>query len=449
MPIVCGTDFSDASSEAVEVASRLAEKMLLPLHLVHAVDVPIPAAEDLANNPILSFAQSHLARRAERLRRGGVRVECHVKVGPADEVVRSVARDVAAKLIVLGALGQRRNDAWQLGSHADRTAERSHIPVLVVRDARPFEAWISGSRALRVVLGVDASLSSERAGRWLTDLAAFGPCDVVLTHLYWAPAEFHRLGLGGFRNWVDRDLEITRTLEQEYTERFSALFSAARVSYRLEPHFGRIGDGLASLADAEHADLVVVGCHNRGALARTWEGSVSRQVLRGAGTSVACIPAGIELPEFATKPIRSVLVATDFSKTGNAAIPLAYSAVNYGGTVHLVHVLEVSRDPMEPYDIFTPGKGPDSPAQKAARTALAELIPRDLAGSAATTRLHVLEAPKPTAAICQAAERLGVDLICLGTHGRSGMARALLGSVASSVLEQTQRPVLLARSPRE
>jgi len=447
MAILCGTDFSEASNEAMEVASRLATKMKLPLHLVHALDVPVEARSHEPNDPILTFAQAHLARRAERLQRSGARVECHVRVGPPDEVLRTLASELPAQLIVVGALGQRRPDTWQLGSHADRTAERTHVPVLVVRSARPFEQWISGARALRVVLGVDSSLSSETAGRWITQLAAFGPCEVVLTHLYWAPGEFHRLGLGGFRSWVDRDPEVTRTLEQEYSERFAALFSAAKVSYRLEPHFGRIGDGLAALAAKEQADLVVVGCHDRGALARAWEGSVSRHVLRWAGTSVACIPAPLEAAELTTKTIRSVLVATDFSATGNAAVPLAYSAVTYAGTVHLVHVLETGHDPMEPYDIFAASKGA-SPAHEAARAKRAQLVPKDFGGAAATTRLHVLEAKSPHTAICQAAERLGVDVICLGTHGRTGLARTVLGSVASAVLAATPRPVLLARTPK-
>jgi nucleotide-binding universal stress UspA family protein len=449
MAIVCGTDFSESANEAMEVASRLAAKMQRTLHLVHALDVPVEARSNAPqDDPILGFAEQHLARRAERLRRSGARVECHVRMGAPDEVLRTLASELSASLIVVGALGQRRPDTWQLGSHADRTAERTHVPVLVVRSARPFEQWISGTRALRIVLGVDSSLSSETAGRWIAQLVAFGPCEVVLTHLYWAPEEFHRLGLGGFRNWVDRDPEITRTLEQEYSERFAALFSKAHVGFRLEPHFGRIGDGLAALAAKEQADLVVVGCHDRRGLARAWEGSVSRHVLRCAGTSVACVPAPPEAAELGTKLIRSVLVATDFSKTGNAAIPLAYSAVTYAGTVHLVHVIETSHDPMTPYDIFAPSTG-GSPAQEAARAQLAGLVPKDFGGMAATTRLHVLEAKRPHLAIAQAAERLGVDLICLGTHGRTGLAKTVLGSVASSVLAETARPVLLARAPRD
>jgi nucleotide-binding universal stress UspA family protein len=56
---------------------------------------------------------------------------------------------------------------------------------------------------------------------------------------------------------------------------------------------------------------------------------------------------------------------------------------------------------------------------------------------------------QPAMAICQAAERLDVDIICLGTHGRTGLPRAALGSIAEAVLNHTRRPVLLARGMKE
>jgi nucleotide-binding universal stress UspA family protein len=61
--------------------------------------------------------------------------------------------------------------------------------------------------------------------------------------------------------------------------------------------------------------------------------------------------------------------------------------------------------------------------------------------------VHVLSSRHPAQAIAQAAERLDADVICLGTHGRTGVARTLLGSEAQSVLANTHRPVLLARAP--
>jgi nucleotide-binding universal stress UspA family protein len=449
MPIVCGTDFTEASAAAVTVASQLAAKMHVPLHLVHSVDL---GAEELYQAPksaLVGLAEVDLRKQAERLRRAGVQVEVHVKAGAPDEALRTLADELAAQLIVVGALGQRRGDGWQLGSHADRTAQRSHIPVLVVRNSAPFEGWANGTRPLRVVLGVDASLSSEVAGHWISDLSRFGRCEVVLAHLYWPPEEFHRLGLGGVRSWVEPDAEVTRTLEQEYSERFAGLFTGGNVTCRLEPHLGRLGDGLAALATEEKADLIVVGSHNRGALARLWEGSVSQRVLRSAQTSVACIPAPQQARSRATPAIVNVLAATDFSTIGDAAVPLAYSIVGFGGTVHLLHVLKAGRDPGEPFDIFKPTTGGTLEHAEAARAELAKLIPKDGSGTSVATRVHVIEAPDVKAALCQAAERLNADVICLGTHGRSGVSRALLGSVAESVLANTRRPVLLARAPIE
>jgi nucleotide-binding universal stress UspA family protein len=429
----------------VTVASQLALRMQLPLHIVHCVDVAPDELNQQPRHALLSLAEVSLQHQAERLRAAGVQVEVHLEAGPPDEVLRALAREVAARLIVVGALGH--GNAGQLGRHADRTAERSHVPVLVVRNALPFEAWASGQLPLRIVLGVDASLSSDLAGRWINELSQFGPCQVVLAHLYWPPEEFHRLGLGGERSWVDPDETVTRTLQQEYSERFAPLFAAGNVSCRLEPHLGRVGDALASLANEENADLVVVGCHARGALARIWEGSVSQRVLRCARTSVACVPAPLRAPRQAVPAIRNVLAATDLSKLGNQAVPLAYSILGYGGTVHLVHVLKARGDFVSSDDIFTPRAGVESEQIAAARRELVKLIPKGGAGVAAATRIHVIESSDPQLALCQAAERLGADVICLGTHGRGGVSRALLGSVAQSVLTGTRRPVLLARAP--
>jgi nucleotide-binding universal stress UspA family protein len=48
----------------------------------------------------------------------------------------------------------------------------------------------------------------------------------------------------------------------------------------------------------------------------------------------------------------------------------------------------------------------------------------------------------------QASERLGVNAIVMGTHGRSGLKRAVLGSVTQELLLRTDRPVLVVRPPQ-
>jgi nucleotide-binding universal stress UspA family protein len=47
------------------------------------------------------------------------------------------------------------------------------------------------------------------------------------------------------------------------------------------------------------------------------------------------------------------------------------------------------------------------------------------------------------------AEEMGADLIVVGTHGRRGLARALLGSVAENIIRRAHRPVLTLHGPRE
>ena len=48
-------------------------------------------------------------------------------------------------------------------------------------------------------------------------------------------------------------------------------------------------------------------------------------------------------------------------------------------------------------------------------------------------------------AICRMADQLGVDVVCLSSHGRTGLARVLVESTASGVLARSSRPVLIVK----
>jgi nucleotide-binding universal stress UspA family protein len=446
MSILCGVDFSEASTLAMAVAARLARQLGVPLHLVHAVELPEWNGDPGESGSLAMAGLARLRDEAARLRAEGVTVESHVRAGAPDEVALRVAKELGTELVVVGALGRRSSSEWQLGSHAERIAERAQVPVLVVRNSEPFISWLNGTRKLKVVLGLDPSRSSEVAADWLVKFCRLGNCEVLVTHLYWPPEEMDRLGFGGTLSWED-NRELERALEREYMKRFPALSEQAKVSYRFEPHVGRTGDGLASYAARAGADLIVVGCHDRDWLGRAWHGSVSHHVLRRASASVACIAAPRGAAQRSSPRAHDVLVPTDLSKTGNAAIPLAYSIVSYGGTVHFLHVVETSRWTSETRDVLEPPSHTASDRLAQVRAQLAALVPSDLAGAVTNTEFHVIEAADPKAAILQVAERLNVDLICMGTHGRGGVSRTLLGSVAGSVVAGTRLPVLLAREP--
>jgi nucleotide-binding universal stress UspA family protein len=439
MAIVCGTDFSDDSSQAEMAAGHVALALGQTLHLVHAVDVGRDERFDEPRGALVTWAGRHLARSADRLIALGCRVETHVETGAPEDVLVDMARAVEARLLVVSAVSHRRGRVDELGSHSDRIARRGDVPVLLVRDPAPFEGWASRTRPLRVVLAVDFTVSSEGAIDFAVQLRRAGACEVVAAHIYWPPGEYRRLGLRGPRSLVEPDPEVMQALERDLRVRLDARLaaqgidgaSADPVALRIEPHLGRVADALISLALEERADLVVLGAHRRSALARLWEGSVSRAVMHDGRLSVACVPAPREVVSRAAPVMRVVLAATDRSPLGDAAAGLAYAVVEPGGTVHLMHVDTKDEEPDE------------------ARRHLLGLVPSDASSRGITTEIHVLEHRQPADAICQAAERLGADMVCLGTRGRTGLSRALLGSVAEKVVAGTRRSVLLARSPQE
>lgn len=448
MSIICGTDFSEMAAHAATAAACLAARTGSPLHLIHALDVQPEELRQRAGHPLLSWAESRLEREAERLRALGAEVHTRPLAGPADAVLQAAAREHAASAIVIGALGQRRGSLCRLGSRADQTARAARVPVVTVRESASFAAWAREGRPLRVVLGIDDSQSVEAAARWVDPLCKAGPVELILAHLYWPPEAFRRFGLQGTRSFVDPDPELVQALEQQLSRRLTSLLHAKLKIYRIEPHLGRLGDGLAGLAAEARADLLVVGSRARPALERFWEGSVARQALHAATMSVACVPGPAAAQIAHTPRLSAVLAATDFSELGNGAIPLAYAAASPGGIVHLLHVVSADGRRGVPSDVFQ-GLGEATPeAMKAAETRLLELVPADASARHIATRVYAFDSNDASDAICQTAERLDVDLICLGTHGRSGLATATLGSVASHVLTHSRRPLLLARGPR-
>ena len=153
-PIICGTDLSVNSGRAAVVAAALANRWKAPLLLVHASILPALAPTE---EQIRAEVPLHLEDPA------GLWVE--VVEGNADEVLVELAEQRQARLLVVSSLGQRPPGRWLLGSVAERVAESSPVPTLVVRDEAPFEAWLSGERPLKVFVGVDFGASSDAALR--------------------------------------------------------------------------------------------------------------------------------------------------------------------------------------------------------------------------------------------------------------------------------------------
>jgi nucleotide-binding universal stress UspA family protein len=430
MSIVCATNFSDAALRASSVAAELARKSGEPLRLVHVLNADSARA---FGNALREAAEAALADEAKRLERVGAKVERSLLVGEPAVVVQALAREQRASLVVTSAPSHD-TPFLGVGGTVDRLAQALEVPLLVVREPAPLEAWARGERPLKVMLGVDRSLPFEAARDWVKAMRRWGPVDVVGGRVYWPEEEYERLGLSHPLAFAEVTPELRLALEKETASLLAPLASAGGPGGRavIEQGLGRIADHLVDLAAREQVDLLVVGTHHRRALGRLW--SVSHHALRLARMSVACVPtqaaaatADAPLPSF-----REVLVATDFSDTGNRAVAHACGLVPPDGTVHLVHVAE--------------GRGSAEQEAELRRQLLA-VVPRAAEASGRRVRVEVLagDGKDAVTSLVQAAERFGVDAIVVGTHGRSGLKRAVLGSVAQALLTRTDRPVLMVR----
>jgi nucleotide-binding universal stress UspA family protein len=293
MSIVCAVDFSDHSADAVAVAGALAASLREPLSLVHAM-APFGPVTQLPSiqATLLKGINDLLGQEADRLRQIGVTAKAELLEGTPDEVVVAHAKALNARVVVVSALGYR-SHGWGVGSVADRIAQTSPIPVLIVRRPEVFQTWTRKERPLRVMLGADFSATYDAAIQWLHQLRQIAPCDVLVTHVSWKSEERQRRGVREPSAVEPIDPETELALIRDLAARVGELPGDGSLKFEIRAGTGLIADQLVQLADESRADLVVVGTHQRGVIGRWWYGSVSQGVLHAASMSVACVPAAI------------------------------------------------------------------------------------------------------------------------------------------------------------
>lgn len=140
--------------------------------------------------------------------------------------------------------------------------------------------------------------------------------------------------------------------------------------------------------------------------------------------------------------LRAVLTAADFSASSEDAFRVARAlARDYGARLVVLHVAT-------PPPLVTPGElqlalerphGYRAELEKRLRLVYAADSPAGVA--------YEVELGEPALEILKAARELGCDLIVMGTHGRTGVGRLLMGSVAEQVVRQATCPVLTVKTP--
>jgi len=435
MSLLCGTDFSAPAAEAARAAAALAQAWGEPLRLVHVIDLfegdslPTEAAQRLREERAAALEVLAAALRTAT----GVRVDTEVRRGIVDVELTQLAAESQARLLVVAATGHRREPRWLLGSVAERITCATSVPALLVRDAASLVEWTGGQRKLRVLAAIDQGASAKAALRWAATLSAKGGSELIVAQVVWPPAEHSRLGLPGPVPLDHLDPTVEKHLEAEFRNWAADVPEAAQARLVLAPAWGRVDANVAMIASIEGANAIVVGSHRRNLVSRAVLGSVSNGVVHRADTNVFVVPvtADDRAPEGPVE-FRTVLAPTDFSPQAARALRHAMALLQPGGRLHLLHLLD-------------PG---GSPSIDMLDAELRAAIPADVETRHLRVTTEVATAEGIAIGILEAAARIDADAICMGTQGRSGLLKALLGSQAEAVLRGAKIPVLLVPSPR-
>ncbi len=196
---------------------------------------------------------------------------------------------------------------------------------------------------------------------------------------------------------------------------------------------------------AAHYDLIVMTSHGRGGLARAWFGSVADECVRTSRTPVLVVRPLESAPASLRLEVARIVVPLDGSELAESVLaPAAYLAELLDAPITLVRGVVIPTTTSLGY-FPTTDSFPADPQELAidagaylervVRTRLERVRPRP--------HIRVTMGPNAAAAICDLA---GPDvLVVMATHGRSGVERALLGSVADKVIRAAEGAVLVAR----
>jgi len=151
----------------------------------------------------------------------------------------------------------------------------------------------------------------------------------------------------------------------------------------------------------------------------------------------------------ARAPRRPVVFATDFSPASGPAFRAAVAWVRRSrAPLELVHVLVPPSPFVLPRGMTVPTwQDLEARARQAARKRIAQLGAM-AARSGVRVRTSLLPVGTPDEEVVRVARRRNAELVVIGTHGRTGMQRALTGSVAERVVRSAACPVLTVRGTR-
>jgi nucleotide-binding universal stress UspA family protein len=282
----------------------------------------------------------------------------------------------------------------------------------------------------RILVPLDGSRLSEAAVPLAKALARDHEADVIL--------------LRALRARPSAEAEVEAQKEAEaylatMAERLRAR-GLPRVSWKV--WYDDPARGIADAARYNRADLIVMSTHGRGGVSRLLMGSVAESLVRQTAVPVLLVRGELAPPP---RALGRILVPLDGSELGEAVLPVVERLAGpFDFAVDLLRVVE-------PLPGAAMAEVPIR-VEELDRVAIAEgeryldKVAGALEGKGLRVRCQV-EKGLPVEVIHRHAREAGIGLIAMSTHGRSGLGRLVLGSVAELVLRSAEVPVLLWKAP--
>jgi len=269
----------------------------------------------------------------------------------------------------------------------------------------------------RILLPTDGSRSAEAAARHGLYIAtAFD-------------ASLHVISVAADR---ERSERLGEARARDAVSSLEELVEQADLTCRSAIEHGRPYEAILSYASENDIDLVVMGTHGRRGLSRVLLGSVTERVIRLSDDPVVAVPPRSIDRE--TEGYERVLVPTDGSPAATAAIDHGLSiAERVGAAVRVLCVIEGET-----------GLPPLGDPLRDEAVEVLDAVAERASDREVTLTTHV-QPGTPHEVINNFVTAHGIDVVAMGTHGRAGIRRQLLGSVTERVLRTSDVPVLTVR----
>jgi nucleotide-binding universal stress UspA family protein len=297
----------------------------------------------------------------------------------------------------------------------------------------------------KIAAGIDFSTESETAAGEALRIARHLGDELVLVHVS-TPVDVPGLkpaataagdrALAALESYLAEGRERDRARLTRMRERLSG-HGVHVVQATIESH---PDSGLCTAARETGSELLVVGTHGHSGLKWFLLGSVAQRVIRMADLDVLVARNRAA----AGDGYRRILVGTDFSSSSARALDRAVQLAAADAEIDVVHFYHHAPH-VELYDAVRQAIGADlDEAMMTELSAAGQSFIGQRRGPGPTVRFYaVAQAPVP--GLIHWLERQRFDLVALGSHGRRGARRLLLGSVAEAVARRAPCSTLIAR----